>query len=66
MTEALVAGSTSTFEAMGYVATRTLIIVQVLVFERAEVVTVVRAAFKVASRVTSLHDHLPLESLPSV
>ena len=60
------AGSTSAFEAMGDFACWALVILQVLVLEGAEVVAVVRAAFKVASRVAGLHNHFPFESLPPV
>ena len=60
------ASSTSALEAMGNLAAWAFIVLQVLVLERAEVVAVVCAAFEVASWVTSLHDHLPLKSLPPV
>ena len=59
------ASCTSAFEAMGHFAGRALMILQVLVLKGAEIVAVVRAAFEVASWVTSLHNHFPLKSLPS-
>ena len=60
------AGGTSALEAMSDFAGWALVFLQVLVFEGAEEVAVVCAAFKVASWVAGLHNHFPLESLPPV
>ena len=59
------AGSRPAFEAVSDFTVRALVILYVCILKRAKVVAVVCTAFKVSSRVAGLHNHFPLESLPS-
>ena len=60
------ASGTSALEAVSNFAGWALVVLQVLVLERAEVVAIIGAAFEVASRVAGLHNHFPFKSLPPV
>ena len=53
-------------EALGYLTDWALESLLILVLLSDKVVTVGRGAFKVVSRVASLHYHFPLKSLPPV
>ena len=66
MAKAFMASGRPAFEAVSNFTVRALVILYVCILKRAEVVTVVCTAFEVASWITGLHDHFPLESLPPV